>query len=113
MSDHLMAEANHYAWVARSIEQYLDRYEPEVTGDLRKLTEARLRISIIEHCPAPSQMTPREVELRAEVERLKAELGSLHGKIGLLAKELTTISDNAPTEDCISAIRESFHAMLI
>lgn len=45
--------------------------------------------------------------------KVQTELGSLHGKIGLLANELTTISDNAPTEDCIAAIRESFKAMLV
>ena len=43
--------------------------------------------------------------------RAEAELGSLHSKIGLLANELTTISDNEPTEDCVAAIRESFKAM--
>ena len=47
-----------------------------------------------------------------ETAKLERELGSLHGKIGLLANELTTISDNAPTENCLEAIRHSFRAML-
>ena len=50
-------------------------------------------------------------DMRARAERAEAELGSLHSKIGALANELTTISDNAPTEDCVAAIRESFKAM--
>lgn len=70
-------EARHYAWVTRSIEQYLDKYEPEVTGDLRKLTEARLRICIIEHGPAPSQMTPREIELAERLEKAESDNAAL------------------------------------
>ena len=59
-----------------------------------------------------NQLLREHSGLRAEVERLRTELGALHGKIGLLAHELTTISDNAPTDECIEAIRHSFRAML-
>ena len=77
MKDTNHEETQHYAWVSRAIEQYLDRYEPEVSGELRKLYEARLRISIIEHCPAPSSMTVRELEREAVINEVRNERDEL------------------------------------